>query len=723
MFHRYKCIKQHDEKDCGVACIAMICKHYGLLKSIAKIRSIAGTDKGGTSAFGIVKCFEKLGFAAKGIRVQKAEDLFSSFPKPCIAHVVEDGKMLHYVVLYSVNKKRIIIADPAKGVVKLSPDDFFKIWTGVLLLATPDANFIKGNETKNMFQRFFVLLKPQQKLLFHIFIASLLYTILSILSSFYFKIIMDEILPNDLLNTLWMVSIGIILLNIFKSILDSFRNYLLYILSQKLDIPLIFGFYRHVLKLPMDFFGTRKVGEIITRFMDASKIRDAISSAALTLMIDTIMAVAGGIILYLQSSLLFYITIIILILYGIIVISFNGSLKKTQQQGMEQNAQLTSYIVESLSGIQTVKSFSAENQAEANTEEKFIKFLRITFKNNIIINWQKFLTSILSSVGITIILWVGTYSVLNGNLTIGSLLTFYALLAYFFNPIQSLINLQPQLQTAIVASDRLGEIFDLESEEALHGKTKISPNSLKGDIEIKHVDFRYGTRQLILKDINISIKSGQSIAFVGESGSGKTTLSKLILDFYTPEKGEILINGMNIKDLDLSTLRRHIGYISQETFLFSGTILDNFKLANPDVTLEDIIEVCKLTKAHDFINEFPLRYDTYLEENAMNLSGGQKQRLSIARALIKHPDILIMDEATSSLDSVTEKAIEDMIKKISNSFTTITIAHRLSTIVSCDCIYVMDKGIIKESGSHEQLLSKKGIYYTLWMQQTNREGV
>lgn len=236
MLNRYVCLKQHDEKDCGVACIAMICKQYGLQKSIAKIRNIAGTDQKGTSAFGIVECFKKLGFIAKGIRIQKPEDLFAEFPKPCIAHMIVDGKVLHYVVLHSVSKKKIIVADPAKGLLKITPEEFCKMWTGILILATPDTNFVRGKETKNIYQRFFVLLKPQKRLLFHIFIASLLYTVMSILASFYFKIIMDEILPNDLLNTLLIVSIGIVLLNIFKAILDCFRNYLLYILSQKLDI-------------------------------------------------------------------------------------------------------------------------------------------------------------------------------------------------------------------------------------------------------------------------------------------------------------------------------------------------------------------------------------------------------------------------------------------------------------------------------------------------------
>ncbi|WP_330577598.1 peptidase domain-containing ABC transporter [Alkaliphilus serpentinus] len=339
------------------------------------------------------------------------------------------------------------------------------------------------------------------------------------------------------------------------------------------------------------------------------------------------------------------------------------------------------------------------------------------FKGGIIGNLQSSLSSIIASVGGIAILWVGAYNVINGNLTAGQLIAFNALLAYFLEPIQNLINLQPMMQTAIVASDRLGEVLDLELEKKDDENQKIKPSTLKGKIEIKNVDFRYGTRQLVLKNISMTINPGEKIALVGESGSGKTTLVKLLLNFYDWEKGDILVNNYNIKDINLDTLRGKIAYISQDIFLFSGTIKENLLMGNLDAELEEVIEASKLAKAHDFINEFPLRYETMLEENGTNISGGQKQRLAIARAILKNPDIFIMDEATSNLDSITEKAIERTIDKLSEGVTTIIIAHRLSTIKRCDKIYVMEKGKFIEAGTHKELMESKGKYHKLWKEQ------
>lgn len=315
------------------------------------------------------------------------------------------------------------------------------------------------------------------------------------------------------------------------------------------------------------------------------------------------------------------------------------------------------------------------------------------------------------------ILRVGSYNVIQGKMSVGQLLTFNALLAYFLDPIKNLINLQPMMQTAIVASDRLGEILDLELEKSDDEAQKINPANLNGDIEFKNVDFRYGTRQFVLKNLNFTIASGEKIALVGESGSGKTTLVKLIMNFYPWENGDILINGCNIRDINLERLRERIAYISQDIFLFSGTIKENLCLGDQDLTLDEIVAAAKIAKAHDFINDMPLRYNTMLEENGTNLSGGQKQRLAITRAILKKPDILIMDEATSNLDSITEKAIERTINDFSKGITTIIIAHRLSTIMRCDKIYVMDKGEFVESGSHQELIQKKGRYYDLWKEQ------
>ncbi|AEY66868.1 peptidase domain-containing ABC transporter [Clostridium sp. BNL1100] len=712
-FKRYYCVKQHDITDCGAACLATISKQYGFKTSITKIRETAGTDKQGTNAYGLIKAAESLGFTAKGVKGNQ-EAFFSEFPLPCIAHVVVDGTLLHYVVIHKITKKKVLVADPGRGMLEYTPEDFFKIWTGVLVLMVPNVSFSKGNETKGLFSRFFNLLLPQKKLLINIFLTSLVYTVLGILGSFYFKFLIDDILQYNLEKTLHVISIGIILLYLFQTLLGAFRSHMILYLSQKIDIPLILGYYQHVLGLPMNFFGTRKVGEIVSRFMDASKVRDAISGATLTIMIDTLMALAGAIILYTQNSTLFLIAAIIGVIYGVIVFAFNKPIKKINQEQMEENAQLTSYLVESLNGIETVKSFNAEGEAALKTETRFVKLLRSIFKGGIINNVRSSITSFAALAGGIVILWAGAWNVIKGSMSVGQLLTFNALLGYFLDPIKNLINLQPMLQTAIVASDRLGEIFDLELEKCQNEGEKIKPVDLKGDISFKNVDFRYGTRSLVLKNIDFKIKQGEKIALVGESGSGKTTLVKLLLNLYTWEKGEITIKDYNIKDISFESLREKLAYISQDIFMFSGTIRENLTLGSQNTDMEQIIDACRMAQAHDFINKLPLRYETYLEENGTNLSGGQKQRLAIARAILKKPDIFIMDEATSNLDSITERAIEETLETVCSGVTTIIIAHRLSTIKRCDRIYVMEEGSIIEQGSHQELMELGGKYFELW---------
>lgn len=343
----------------------------------------------------------------------------SEFPLPAIAHVVIDGTLLHYVVIHSISKKKIVVADPAKGIVNYTPEDFFKIWTGVLILLVPTSKFRKGDETKSIFKRFFYLLKPQKRLLINIFFASLIYTILGISGSFYFKFLLDDILQYNLKNTLHIVTIGIILLNFFKILLNAFRSHLLLYLSQKIEIPLILGYYEHVLELPMNFFGTRKVGEIISRFIDASKIREAISGATLTIMIDTLMAIVGGIILYLQNAVLFGIAIVMIVIYAALVLSFNKPIRDINRQQMESNSQLTSYLVESLNGIETIKAFNAERESKIQTEKKFIKLLKDIFKMGKIYNLQSSLTSFVAAIGGIVILWVGAYNVIQGKMSMG----------------------------------------------------------------------------------------------------------------------------------------------------------------------------------------------------------------------------------------------------------------------------------------------------------------
>lgn len=716
VFKHYYCVKQFDETDCGAACIATVAKQYGLKVPVTQIRRIAGTDIHGTNALGLIKAANELCFTAKGIRItpeqlMEADDL----PVPMIAHVTKEN-LFHYVVIHEITQKRIIVADPAEGVKCYKADDFFTIWSGVLIILQPDEKFEKGDETRGLFARFLHLMVPHQRLLLEIVFASLLLTVFGLLGTFYFKYLIDDILPDNLTNTLHIISIGMLVLHIFRIILGVFRGQLLLYLSRKIDIKMILDYYQHILKLPISFFDSRKVGEILSRLNDATKIRSAISGSTISVLLDSLTVIAGGVILFLQNKTLFTITLMTIPLYAAIVWGFSKPYRNINRTIMQQASDFESFMVESVSGAFTIKAFNGQDEAGLETEKYYIKQTRSIFKSVWLNNIQSSLQALLTVISEVLIIWVGSDLVIQGSLSTGQLLTFNALAGYFTGPMKSLIGLQFSLQEAYVAADRLGEILDMEVEEQ-HEDRKVKLAKLSGSIEFKTINFRYGTRKLVLEDVNLEIKPGEKLALVGGSGSGKTTLVKLLLKYYLPEKGEIIVDGYNIQDVSSDSIRERIGYVPQEIFLFSGTIRENIAFGNSGASIEEIIDAAKQAQAHEFINELPLRYETLVGERGSTLSGGQRQRIGIARAILKKPDLLILDEATSNLDSITEKAFHETIQSISQNITTIIIAHRLSTIRRCDKIVVMEKGKIIESGGHHELLAHKGLYYQLWQDQ------
>ena len=712
MFKKYYSVLQRDETDCGPACVLTVAKQYKSNFSVAKLRDVMGTDKNGTNIVGILKGLEYSGFDSKAVKVEDRK-IDNSVSFPLIAHIQTKENLLHYVVVHNVTKKSIIISDPAIGIKKYTHEKFSEIWTGILILIDPKKNFEKRNENDNSLMRFFYVLKNQKSLLWNIFLTSMLYTFLGIISSFYFKFLVDYVLKDKLVTTLNILIIGVIILEIIKIFLSIFRGFLLMFLGQRIDVSILFGYYNHMIRLPMKFFSSRKAGEIISRFSDADNINDTVAETVLSLMLDVIMSVVGGIIVYFQNQYLFFISVVLLLLYTIIVFSFKGILKKVNREVLENNSQMTSLVIQSINGIETIKTYNLEKRIQDETEFKYLKVLKSSLKRTKIGIFLGTLSEIVELLGNMAIIWIGSMQVINGKLTLGEMMVFNTLLGYFTEPVKNLIGLQPTIQTAMVSADRLGEVIDLDIEQK---DERIIPDNLKGDIEIKNLDFRYGTREQILKNINMKIKKGEKIALVGESGSGKTTLAKLFLKFFDFEKGEININDFNIKDIDITFLREKISYISQDIFLFNNTIKENLML-NETIKMEEVIEMAKKINAYDFINQLPQRFNYVIEENGANLSMGQKQRLSILRALLKKPDILIMDEATSNLDTITENIIQNTLNNLDMEMTIIIIAHRLSTIRMCDRIYVLDKGEIIESGTHEELVNMKGKYYRLLKEQ------
>jgi ATP-binding cassette subfamily B protein len=565
--------------------------------------------------------------------------------------------------------------------------------------------------------RFLGLLLGHTPLLVETFVCALLMTVLGIATSYFIQHLVDSVLVRQETRLLNALGVGMVLVIVFRTLFAVLRQYLLAHIGRKVDLVLVAGYARHLLGLPLRFFEMRRVGEILSRVNDAAKVREAISGTTTTAVVDGVLVVLLLAVLWVYDLRLALVTTAFLPVLVGSVLAHHPAAKRRSREGMEHGAALSAHLVEDVSAIETVKACGAERVRAEEGEMRLVRFIGSLFSlQKLSVSMNSFALFVTALAGL-VILWYGGHRVMDGALTIGQLMFFYSLLGYLLEPLERLASVNLKLQDALVAIDRLYQVLDLE-REPLGDAGKVPFRGVRRALELQGVRFAYGSRGNVLNMIDLCIPAGRTVAIVGESGSGKSTLLKLLQGFYAPTEGRITIDGVDMRNIELASLRRGIGVVNQDPFIVNGTVRDNIALGRPEATLEEVIEVARAAGLEGFITGLPLRYETVIGERGANLSGGQRQRLAIARALLRDPDVLIFDEATSHLDTATERAIQDSLRTRLAGKTVVLVAHRLSTVKGADLICVLRDGRVVDQGSHCQLLARGGEYAALWRAQT-----
>ena len=711
-WQQYPFIQQQSSSDCAAACLGMIGRYWGKRWTLHSLRNLAGVGRSGASLKGLAKASESLGFRASPVRASLSR--LAEQTNPWIAHWQGN----HYIVVYRCKGDRILIADPAMGKRSVSREEFLDSWTGYALLLDPTLQLATTPNEKTSLGRFLGLMWPYRTLIGQILLASLLIQVFSLITPLFTQIILDRVVVNKSFITLHVFAVGLILFGVWRIGLSATRQYLLDYFSNRLDLTFISGFINHTLSLPLKFFESRQVGDIITRVQEAQKIQAFLTRRAVITWLDTLMVFVY---LGLMSYYNWRLTLLVLALIPpIVILTVVASpfLRQRSREIFQEDAKQNSLVVEMISGVATVKAAASEQEVRWRWEDRLTKMLNVRFKTQNLGNALQSISNLINTLGSTALLWYGATLVIQEQLTIGQFVAFNMLIGNVINPILSLVSLWDELQEVMVSVERLNDVFSSQPEESPQKPLMVLP-PLRGEVTFENVSFRYGDDEenYTLSNISFEISAGQTVAIVGRSGSGKSTLVKLLQGLYQSDSGRVCIDGHDVRHVSPQSLRSQLGVVPQECFLFSGTILENITLYRPEFTLEQVIEVAKLAEAHGFIQSLPLGYNTPVGERGSTLSGGQRQRIAIARALLGDPRIMILDEATSSLDTESERRFQQNLARISRDRTTLIIAHRLSTVRHADYILVLDRGILVERGTHEQLINLKGLYYHLAQQQ------
>ena len=675
MRKKYPFTKQEGLKDCAAACMQMIIKYYNGYISINDLNEMLETTKEGVSAFKIIEVSNKIGFKATGIRLNLLE-LTKSVTLPVIAHVVINNYN-HYIVVYKIDsfKKSVIIADPQSKIKTISFKEFESIWTNVIINLYPVKPIEHRNYEKHLNYKNIIL--KNKKTIFQLCYISFIYMILSIVASFYMKYVFDNYLSN--FHLIFTIFILFIIINLYKIFTNLIRTKILIDLNKNIDIDLSLDIFSKILSLPYGYYRNKTTGEIITRYTELSKIRETISKILLTLFLDLPLCITSLIIMYFLNSKLTMISLIAVLLYTIIVIGYNRILNDTILEAQIKKAEMNTVLIESINGFETIKGLNLYDYINLKFENKYIKYLKNVIRIDSILNIKENLKEIVNQLIEMIIIFTGVIYVRSETITIGTLMTYNSILVFFLAPIRNLLSLDNSIIESKRIVKRVNEM--IKKEENVK---KI--NIVYGDILIKSLSFKQNEK-IILNKINLHISKGEKVIITGKSGSGKSTLLKILMNYYNDYQGEIKINGINIKSINLKNV-----YISQNETLFTDTIYNNIVLGNNDSNFSEVVKMCYV----DEIINSNLGYNQIIEENGFNISGGQKQRIILARSIINEFDLLLIDEGLNQIDVELERKI---LKNLFNKFhdkTIIIVSHRLENMDLYDKLIKLENGKVKE---------------------------
>jgi ATP-binding cassette subfamily B protein len=709
---RYPFFAQQSVSDCGAACLVMVGQYWGKQFSINQLRDMCNVDRNGASLGGLVTTAERIGFSTRPVKANLSQ--LANQALPAIAHW--EGK--HFIVVYKITRKSVVVGDPAIGQRTLSTEQFCTGWTEYTLLLQPTIQLEKTPNSQQSFWQFWALLNPHRVVLAEVFAASIFIQMLGLIAPLLTQLILDRVIVQGSELTLTAVGFGLLIFGLLRVVMTTLRQYLLDHTANRVDVALMVGFIKHTFRLPLRFFESRYVGDIVSRVQENAKIRRFLTGEALSILLDllTVFVYVGLMVWYSWKMAL--LTLAIVPPFVLLALFSTPFLRRMSREIFNAHAEESSYLIQALTGVQTVKAMAIEHTVGWRWEEQFSKFVKKNFAGQLVSNILQSSSSTIETLVTTALLWFGAGQVIQSELTIGQLIAFNMLLGNVINPFRRLTVLWNQLQEVMIAMERIQDVIDTAPEEDYQQLRQSLP-LMEGHIQFQQVTFRYHPEsdQNTLENFSFVAYPGQMIALVGRSGSGKTTLSKLLLGLHQPTDGKILIDGYDISTISFSSLRQQVGVVDQDTFLFGGTIRENLSVSYPNAPMDAITAAAELAGAHSFIKELPMGYETQIGEGGGLLSGGQRQRLAIARALLGNPRLLILDEATSHLDAESERIIQNNLSQILANRTTFVIAHRLSTVRHADLILVLDRGVLVEHGTHEELIAERGHYFYLNQQQ------